>query len=98
MVGEVISAIASCLILSSTFPQFYQTVKTRLTRDLSIKFLFLCVSGQVAWVVYAVVTYQPVFIVGEGVDMGLWAAVLIIAVINVRRERFQGGSRIKHVR
>lgn len=84
MMGEILSAIASVLILSSTFPQFYHTLKTRLTRDLSIKFLTVCVAGQTAWTVYAIYVNQPVFIVGEGLDTVLWATILVIAIMNFR--------------
>ena len=84
-IAEILSAVASLLILSSTFPQAFQTMKTRMTRDISMKFLSICVCGQIMWTTYAIVTHQPIFIIGEGVDMVLWAVVLTIKIFNVRK-------------
>ena len=84
-IAEILSAVASLLILSSTFPQAFQTMKTRMTRDISMKFLSICVCGQIMWTTYAIVTHQPIFIIGESVDMVLWAVVLTIKIFNVRK-------------
>lgn len=84
-IAEILSAAASLLILSSTFPQAFQTMKTRMTRDISMKFLSICVCGQITWTAYAIATHQPIFIIGEGVDMALWAVVLTIKLLNVRK-------------
>ena len=50
-----------------------------------MKFLSICVCGQITWTAYAIATHQPIFIIGEGVDMALWAVVLTIKLLNVRK-------------
>jgi hypothetical protein len=43
----------------------------------------------VAWVIYSVVVWNPVFIIGEGIDMVMWSVILAIAVINIRKQRLK---------
>ena len=81
--SEVLSTAASVAIFISTFPQARQTFRTRLTRDLSLVNLIACVGGLSLWTSYAIVTWQPIFAIGDGVDMALWGTVLYFKVRNV---------------
>ena len=83
-IADLLSAVASLLILSSTFPQAFHIMRARMTRDILMKFLSICVCGQKTWTTYVVVTHQPIFIIGEGVDVALWSVVLAIKLFNVR--------------
>jgi uncharacterized protein with PQ loop repeat len=85
--AEILSSVASILIFCSTFPQMRQTLKTRLTRDLNLMNLIFCVSGLTVWTTYAAVTWQPIFVIGDGVDTAMWATVLVIKVTNVVKRR-----------
>lgn len=82
MNGEIIAAIATAIILSSTFPQVYKTVKTRKTDDISLNFLSICVAGQLVWTLYAINESLLIFIIGEGLDAALWGVVLFIKIYN----------------
>lgn len=87
LTAEILSTAASILIFASTFPQIRQTLRTRLTRDLSLVNLIMCVAGLSVWTTYAVYTFQPIFAIGDGVDMAMWATVLAIKVNNVVKKK-----------
>lgn len=83
----ILSAAASILIFVSTFPQVRQTWKTKLTRDNNLWNLIFCVGGLAVWTTYAAVSFQWIFVIGDGVDMVLWGSVLFVKVQNVRAGR-----------
>jgi uncharacterized protein with PQ loop repeat len=93
----VLSGAASVLIWMSTGPQAYQTLKTRLTRDLSLMNLVFCVLGLSLWTAFAILIEQWIFMVGDGVDMAMWSSVLAVKVNNVIKKNekniiFKDGS------
>lgn len=93
---ETLSGVATSITISSTFPQFWQTIRTRLTRDLNKKALAMCVIGQSVWVSYAVITNQPIIVIGESIDTAMQAGLFIMAAYNYyKMKREREGERIK---
>jgi uncharacterized protein with PQ loop repeat len=52
-IGEILSAVASLLILSSTFPQAFQTMRNRMTWNISMRDMDnICSSNTSAYLHY----------------------------------------------
>jgi len=49
---ELIGIMAGILSMSSLVPQLYKTYKTKLTRDLSIKWMLISLSAHALWLTY----------------------------------------------
>ena len=87
MNGDIMAAIATVIILSSTIPQVYKTVRTRSTEDISRNFLAICVAGQFVWTLWAINESLIIFVIGEGLDAALWGIVLYIKICNDIKKR-----------
>lgn len=84
---ELIGFIGSLFFAFSTWPQAYQTIKTKDTTGISPAFLFLFLLGSVCFTIYALMTEQyvllPNFIGGGG-------GIAVVAFYKVRNALKRG--------
>jgi MtN3 and saliva related transmembrane protein len=52
---EFVGYMAGALIASSLFPQIYKTYKTKSTKDISLAWTLILMSGLVCWMIYGFV-------------------------------------------
>jgi uncharacterized protein with PQ loop repeat len=76
-------SLAGIFVLCSTFPQVILTLRTRKTRDISLFLTIFAIAGLAFYVYYAVRTAQWIFAIADGIDMSMWAIVLVIKANNV---------------
>lgn len=75
--------LGGIFVLCSTFPQVILTLKTRKTRDISLFLTIFAIAGLAFYVYYAIRTQQWIFAVADGIDLSMWAIVLVIKANNV---------------
>jgi uncharacterized protein with PQ loop repeat len=78
--------LGGIFVLCSTFPQVILTLKTRKTRDISLFLTIFAIAGLAFYVFYAVRTEQWIFAIADGIDMSMWAIVLVIKANNVLKK------------
>ncbi len=79
--------LGGIFVLCSTFPQVIQTLRTRKTRDINLFLTIFAIAGLAFYVYYAARTAQWIFAIADGIDMSMWAVVLVIKVNNVLKKR-----------
>lgn len=84
--------LGGIFVLCSTFPQVILTLRTRMTRDISLFLTIFAIAGLAFYVYYAVRTQQWIFAVADGIDLSMWTVVLVIKVRNVlgKKEQIPG--------
>ena len=75
---EILTALATGFTNGSSTPQLIRTIRTRSTRDLSLRFLVMLVTGLAFWEVYTVWTWQPIFMIGNGFGLVMWSIILTL--------------------
>jgi MtN3 and saliva related transmembrane protein len=73
---ELIGFLGVFLINLAYLPQLYKTIKTKKARDISVPFYILILLGIVAYLVYAVLIENVVYMVSNTV--GLISPILMI--------------------
>ena len=85
MIVEILTGVATSFTNGAGLPQMIRTIRTRSTRDISLRFLIMLVIGLSTWEIYTIVTHQPIFMIGNGFGLCTWSLVLIIKITNKRK-------------
>lgn len=85
MFVEIVTASAVTLTAASSFPQMLKTWKTKSTRDLSLTFMLVLISGLSLWQIYTILRHDLIFQIGNAVSLLLWGSILAMKLVNVVR-------------
>ena len=78
MLTTVLGVCASILTTASYVPQLVKAWRTGAADDLSLKMLFILLSGLVLWVAYGARQGDLVIVVANGVSAMLLSAIIIL--------------------
>lgn len=77
---EIIGFIAAILTTSAGLPQLFKTIKTKKTRDISLKFLVVMNSGIFLWMIYGLLIKSWPLIIANGVTVVIWTVILFLKI------------------
>ena len=84
---ETLGFIAAILTTLSFLPQALRIYRLRSAEDVSLTMYLMMVTGQVLWLIFAIVIASPSMIGANVVGISLVAWVLFMKVGHLRRER-----------
>ena len=75
---EILGLIAGAIIITASAPQLIKIIKTKKTRDISLLFITITLSGLFLWLIYGLLIDSLALIISNAITFSLWFIMLLL--------------------
>ena len=74
---ETIGTLGSVIICSSAVPQIIKTYRTKSSKDLSVFYLYVLLTGMIFMEIYSIYIWNWIFIVGNSLSIAMTGVMIL---------------------